>query len=208
MTRLVEVLPDIISPEQSGFVKGRIINDNILLAQELVQSIKKKVRGSNIVIKLDLSKAYDSISWLSLIKILRKFGFNERLIDMIWRLISNCWYSVLVNGKSSGFFNSNKGLRQGDPLSPILFIIASEVISRGLKKLHETHINLRYSSTSDCPIISHLAYADDFIIFCNGSANSLRMHMAFLDDISKFTGLVVNKNKSCFATGMCDRPRD
>src|SRR5436190_24030213 len=168
MTRLVEVLPDIISPEQSGFVKGRVINDNILLAQELVQSIRKKVRGSNIIIKLDLSKAYDFISWLALLKVLRKFGFNERLIDMVWRLISNCWYSVLVNGKSSGFFTSNRGIRQGGPLSCFLFIIASEVISRGLKNLHESNISMRYSSIMDCPIIFHLAYADDFIIFCNG----------------------------------------
>src|SRR5436190_161154 len=86
-------------PEQSGFVKGRVINDNIHLAQELIQSIKKRVRGSNIIIQLDLSKAYDFISRLTLIKVLRKFGFNERLIDMVWRLISNYWYSVLVNGK-------------------------------------------------------------------------------------------------------------
>src|SRR5438270_10288121 len=85
-----------------------------------------------MIMKLDMSKAYDSISWLALIKILRKFGFNERTINMIWRLISNCWYSVLINGKSCGFFTSNRGVRQGDPLSPLLYIIASEAISRGL----------------------------------------------------------------------------
>src|SRR3954463_6012630 len=108
MLRLAHILPLIISRKQAGFVQGRLINDNIVLAQELIQSIKKKVRGSNLVIKLDVSKAYDSISWLALIRIMRKFGFNEMWIDMIYRLISNCWYSVLVNGVSTGYFTSNR----------------------------------------------------------------------------------------------------
>src|SRR3954466_3800818 len=146
-------------------VKGRNINDNILLAQELVQSIKK-TRGFNIILKLDMSKAYDSISWLALIKVLRKFGFNETFIDMIWRLISNCWYSVLINGKSCGYFTSNRGVRQGDPLSPFLYIIASEIISRNLSFMHASLPSLRYNSISEGPIISHLSYADDLILFC------------------------------------------
>ena len=87
MNRLTNILPSIISPEQSGFVNGRCINDNILLAQELVQSLKKKTRGSNLLMKLDMTKAYDLVSWLAIIRVLRKFGFNERSIDMIWRLI-------------------------------------------------------------------------------------------------------------------------
>lgn len=71
MIRISYILPNIISPEQCGFVKGKNINGNILLAQELIQSIKKKTRGSNMVMKLDISMAYDSLSWLALIKILR-----------------------------------------------------------------------------------------------------------------------------------------
>src|SRR3954468_10137378 len=102
MTRLAAILQFIISKEQSGFVKGRMINDNILLAQELIQSLKKKVRGGNMVMKLDISKAYDTLSWLALLRTMRKFGFCETWIDMIYRLVSNCWYSVLVNG--CGFF--------------------------------------------------------------------------------------------------------
>src|SRR4051812_35528989 len=111
MNRFVYILPNIISSEQCGFVKGRSINDNILLAHELLQSIKKKIRGGNLIMKLDMSKAYDSINWIALIKILRKFGLNERTIDMIRRLLNNCWYSVLVNGRSCGFFTSSRGVR-------------------------------------------------------------------------------------------------
>src|SRR4051812_31793627 len=208
MSRLTNVLPCIISPKQVGFVKGRSINDNILLAQELLQSIKKKIRRSNLIMKLDITKAYDSISWLALIKVLRKFGFNERTIDMIWRLISSCWYSVLINGKSCGFFTSNRGFRQGDPLSPVLYIIASEILSRGLSFMHENLPSIRYSSITEGPIISHLSYADDIIIFCNGCCPSLKLHMDFLSDVFSFLGLSVNKSKSCFITARPDNSKD
>ncbi|XP_071940368.1 uncharacterized protein [Coffea arabica] len=87
--RLAKVLPDIISPQQSGFVKGRQIFDNILLAQELIADIGKTSRGDNIVLKIDMAKAYDRVAWPFLIQVLRRFGFCEAWTDMIWRLISN-----------------------------------------------------------------------------------------------------------------------
>ncbi|XP_071940073.1 uncharacterized protein [Coffea arabica] len=91
--RVAKVLPSIISPQQSGFVKGRQIFDNFLLAQELVSDIHRKNRGGNVVLKLDMAKAYDRVSWPFLLQVLRRFGFGEVWIDMIWRLISNVWFS-------------------------------------------------------------------------------------------------------------------
>src|SRR4051812_40114707 len=161
-----------------------------------------------MVIKLDVSKAYDSLNWYALIKVMRQFGFDERWIDMIWRLVSNVWYSVLVNGTSCGHFTSTRGLRQGDPLSHFLYIIASEVLSRGLNTLQAKYPQTKFYSSPNCPSVSHLSYADDLIIFCNGSTPSLKKHMELLDKVHKFLGLEINKSKSCYINERPDSSRD
>lgn len=140
-TRLASILPILISEEQSGFTRVRNITENILLAQEKIQKVDAKVRGCNVVLKLDLAKAYDRLSWFFLIIMLRKFGFSEVFIDMVWRIISNCWYISLFNGEADNFFPCCREVRKGDPLSLSLFIIASEVLSRGLNHLvHTKHV--------------------------------------------------------------------
>ena len=76
-----------------------------------MSGIRKKARGGNVALKLDMAKAYDRVSWIFIVRVLRKFGFGERLIDMVWRLVSNVWFSVIINGASHGFFKSSRGIR-------------------------------------------------------------------------------------------------
>jgi hypothetical protein len=197
-SRLAPFLERIISTSQAGFVKGRLISDNVLLAQELISQLDRKVRGSNVVFKLDMAKAYDRMSWFFVIKVLRSFGFPETIIDLVWRLISNCWFSVLINGSASGFFKAGRGLRQGDPLSPTLFVIAAEVLIRGLHTLTVFGQIQRFGIPRGCPLISSLSFADDIVIFSNGGRSSVRRLICFIHQYERSSGQLVNPSKSCF----------
>ncbi|XP_071928018.1 uncharacterized protein [Coffea arabica] len=196
--RVAGILPKIISPQQTGFVKGRNITENFLLAQEVISGMAKKNRGGNVVMKLDMSKAYDRVAWSHIINVLRRFGFGERFIDMVWRMISNVWFSVIINGSSYGFFKSSRGLRQGDPLSPALFIIGAEVLSRALNNLVMQPRFVSFKVPYGCPSITHLAFADDVLIFANGSSFSLKAIMKVLDDYQRCSGQLLNVQKSCY----------
>lgn len=99
---------------------------------------------------------------------------------MIWRLVSNNWYSVLVNGQTHGFSHSSRGLKQGDPLSPTLFIIAAEVLSRGLNNLYSNKRFKGYGLPKWSPEINHLAYADDTILFCSADPHAIKMMIKVL----------------------------
>ncbi|PKU66869.1 integrator complex subunit 11 [Dendrobium catenatum] len=106
--RLESILPRIISSNQTGFVKGRTIFNNVLLTQELAHDINTKVKGSNIILKLDISKAYDNLNWNFLYKVLSLFGFSNFFIKLIQNSIDNCYFSVMINGRNHGFFKSCK----------------------------------------------------------------------------------------------------
>lgn len=79
-------------------MKDRSITKNVLLAQEIIKDIKKRSVNHNVVVKFDMTKTYYRVSWIFLTKVMRSFGFDERIIDMVWSPISNNWYSILVNG--------------------------------------------------------------------------------------------------------------
>lgn len=84
------------------------------------------------MVKLDRSKSYDRVSWIFLIRWMRALCLNDMWCDLVYRIISNCWYSIRIKGKSFGYFKSNRGLRHGDPLSPSLLTIAMEILSQKL----------------------------------------------------------------------------
>ncbi|XP_027174413.1 uncharacterized protein LOC113774033 [Coffea eugenioides] len=149
-------------------------------------------RNADVALKLDMLKAYDRVSWIFLTSVLRRFGFGEQWIDRIWRLLSNVWFSVLVNGSSVGFFKSTRELRQGDPLSPWLFIVGAEVLSRSLNKLIEYQEFKCFSVPRGCSRITHLSYADGVLVFSSASSSSLRCVMQTIRSYEAISGFLSN----------------
>ncbi|KAL6145754.1 hypothetical protein ACLB2K_056439 [Fragaria x ananassa] len=134
--RLKLLLTEVISPYQSAFVPGRLITDNILVANELAHFVHNKKGGEEgyMALKLDLSKAYYRMEWLFFRKVLERFGFAAVWIEMVMQCVSSVRYSFLVRGKPRGLVIPSRGLRQEDPLSPYLFMLGAEGFSALLRR--------------------------------------------------------------------------
>ena len=196
--RLSDVLGKIISPPQNAFVKGRQILDLVLIASECLDNrIKDDV--TRVLCKLDLEKAYDHVNWDFLLYLLRKCGFLER-----WRLwvsfcLSTVHFSILVNGSPCGFFQSTRGLRHGDPLSPMLFVIVMEALSKLLDKAIAGSFLTGFSvggGPNDPISVSHLLFAYDTLIFCDADPSQLLFLRLVLNLFEDVSGLRINLGKS------------
>lgn len=122
--RLKPLMPDLISPLQTGFIKGRHTLENFIIAQEMIHSIRRRTgRECGMIIKIDLHKAYDNVEWSFLERVLHFFNLPGSLIKLILGCMSSSSFAVQINGRQSEYFKSSKGMCQGDPLSPYLFIL-------------------------------------------------------------------------------------
>ena len=196
--RIKRVLGKVISSVQSAFVEGRQILDAVLIANEAVDTIIRR-KESGIVCKLDIEKAYDHLSWEFLFQVLDKMGFGKRWVNWVKWCVSTASFSILINGSPAGFFQNSRGLRQGDPLSPYLFVIGMEALSRLLNRAVDgNYLSGSKIANRDGPVsvISHLLYADDTLLFCGANKDQLKYLSWILMWYEALSGLRINLNKS------------
>lgn len=120
----------VVDHSQAGFIPGRVISDNVLLASELVKGYNRKYNEPKCMIKVDLQKAYDSVEWEFLENVLSELGFPKLYIDWVMSCVRSVSFSVLINGKPGPVIKARRELRQGDPISPYLFALCMEYLSR------------------------------------------------------------------------------
>ena len=192
--RLRVVLDSLISESQNSFVGGRQILDSVLIANECIDS-RLKSHVPSVVCKLDIEKAYDHVNWDALFYLLGRVGFGVKWRGWIKACITTVHFSIIVNGSLVGFLGSSCGLRQGDPLSPLLFVLIMEVLSRILKKTEECGLlsGFHVGPVNSIRVrISHMLFADDTILFCDASRDQLMSIRLALTCFQAVTSLKVN----------------
>ena len=178
--------------------EGRQILDSVLIANECLDS-RPKASNPGVLCKLDLEKAYDHVNWDFLIYLLRRCGFSKKWRNWIYFCVSSVRFSILVNGSPCGFFPSSRGIHQGDPLSPMLFVIVMEAFSRSIVKANGVGMLSGFSveSIDSDPLeVSHLLFANDTVIFCEADLDHLFNLRPVLIWFEATSGLQINLSKS------------
>ena len=188
--RLKLVLPEIINDCQKGFLKGRYIGENIRLIYDLMfYAENNNIPG--LLLSIDYQKAFDSVSWKFIEKALRFFNFGNDIVRWFKTLYNNAKSSTYINGQYSPYFNIERGVRQGDPLSPYLYLIAAEVLSIMIRRNPEIKgisINTKEYLLSQ--------FADDTALCLDGSEASFEAAIKTLDTFSSMSGLIINNEKT------------
>ncbi|XP_021749725.1 uncharacterized protein LOC110715453 [Chenopodium quinoa] len=196
--RLKPLLHGMVTENQSAFVPKRLITNNALIALELFHTMKKRSKGrrGSIAKKLDMSKAYDRVEWEFLRRLLTKLGFAGAWVDTIMTFVSTVSYSFNINGVPLNDLIPSRGLRQGDPISPYLFILVSDVLSRMLQLASERKLIHGVRASRNGPEITHLFFADDILLFTRATRQECSVIVDILNKYEATSGQKINLEKS------------
>ncbi|CAM8999426.1 unnamed protein product [Rhodiola kirilowii] len=150
--------------------------------------------------KIDLRKAYDTIDWSFLTSMLEHLKFPSKFIAWMEMCVQTTSYSIMINEEMIDFFEGKRGLRQGDPLSPFLFTIAMECLSRMLQRLNRTG-GFYYHPKCHCFKLSHIMFTDDLLLFSSGRPSVVLAIKEVVSKFLNFSGLSINLQKSQLFTG-------
>ncbi|MFS8003872.1 putative reverse transcriptase domain, fatty acid desaturase domain, acyl-CoA desaturase [Helianthus anomalus] len=193
--RLKKVLGSVISESQSAFLRAKFILDGPLIINEVINWLKKNKKTA-FIMKLDFEKAYDNVNWGFIMSVMRQMGFPPLWCKWVFGVLSSARSAVLVNGAPTFDFECQKGMRQGDPLSPFLFLLVMEALSGcldkaiGLGSISGVHL------PNGGPVLSHLFYADDALIIGNWSEENVLNVVRILRGFYICSGLRINLEKS------------
>lgn len=200
--RLKVVLPVVISDFQSAFVPGRLITDNVLIAFECMHTIHHQhAKQPFFALKIDMMKAYDRVEWSYLHGCLCKLGFAPEWIQSVMRCVTNVRYAVRVNGELTDPVIPSRGIRQGDPISPYLFLLCTEGLSSLLLQKESCGELQGIRNGRSGPPISHLLFADDSIFFAKSDTRSVDVLDSTLNLFCQGSGQLINKDKSSIFFG-------
>lgn len=200
--RLKLFLPDIVSDFQSAFVPGRLITDCALVAFECLHTIRKQhSKKPFFALKIDMMKAYDRVEWSYLQGCLSRLGFAQAWIQTVMRCVTSVRYAVRINGELTDQVVPSRGIRQGDPISPYLFLLCTEGLSCLLQKEEETGVLQGIRNGRHGPSISHLLFADDSIFFVRSNRGSVEALRSTLISYCNASGQKINLQKSSIFFG-------
>ena len=188
--RIKPFLDGLIPPSQTGFIEGRFIGEATRLIYDVIHiTNEKKLTG--ILMLIDFEKAFDSISWQFLYKTLHKFNFSNGFINWIRTLNNNIWGAVMQCGTLSEFFKIERGCKQGDLISPYLFILCAHILTTLIESNHDIK-----GIEIDGLTIKLTQFADDTTLLLDGTKDSLQAALNMLEVFGDISGLKMNKDKT------------
>ncbi|KAK2642786.1 hypothetical protein Ddye_024549 [Dipteronia dyeriana] len=170
----------------------RHIEDCIALTSDCISVLHKKCYGGNMAMKIAIQKAFDTLDWKFLCRVLKAFGFSQTFMDWIVSILGSSRLYSLINGSPTSYFSYSRGVRQGYPLSPFLFGIAEDFLRRLLSRMVESDQLLHISSLRGFSAPTQLLYTDDVLVFCRGTIKNLKSVMLAFRVYGSISGQLVN----------------